>query len=422
MISRTRWLLRQLTRQLWFRATIFAVLGFVAAMAGVIAERYMAWDPPTKISADTVERILDILASSMLAVTTFSLNVMVTAYGSATSNVTPRATTLLRQDSTTQNALGAFIGAFLFSLVGIIALGTELYGGRGRLVLFAVTLAVIAFVITAMLRWIDHLSGLGRVGETARIVEETTRAALLDRAAAPTLGARPRDPEQMSGDGYEPVKTRRIGYVQHVDLERLSAIAEDAGCAIHIEKPPGAFVFANDALAHLHMDTGPTLDAETLHKVEEAFVIEDQRSFDQDPRFGLSVLAEIASRALSPAINDAGTAIDVVGRATRLLLEYANARAADDNIQFQRLRLAPLAASDLLNDAFSPIARDGAGIIEVQLRLQKALGALARSGDGEMRAAALREARFALDHAETGLALDSDRQKLRDLHASITAI
>ncbi|MCB9998778.1 MAG: DUF2254 domain-containing protein [Methylobacteriaceae bacterium] len=422
MISRTRWLLRQLTRQLWFRATIFAAVGFVAAMAGVIAERYMGWEPPTRIATDTVERILDILASSMLAVTTFSLNVMVTAYGSATSNVTPRATKLLRQDSTTQNALGAFIGAFLFSLVGIIALGTGLYGDRGRLVLFAVTLAVVAFVITAMLRWIDHLSGLGRVGETARIVEETTRAALLDRAAAPTLGARACDPAYMTSSDHEPVTTRRIGYVQHVDLERLSAIAEDAGCAIHIEKPPGSFVFANDALARVHMDRGPAPDAETLGRMASAFVIEDQRSFDQDPRFGLSVLAEIASRALSPAVNDAGTAIDVVGRATRLLLEYANTRPEDDDVRFPRLRLAPLVAGDLLSDAFGPIARDGAAIIEVQLRLQKALGALARSGDGDMRAAALREARFALDHAEIALALDSDKQKLRDLNASIAAI
>ncbi|WP_305804424.1 DUF2254 family protein [Stenotrophomonas sp. YIM B06876] len=40
-----------------------------------------------------------------------------------------------------------------------------------------------------------------------------------------------------------------------------------------------------------------------------------QRSLDQDPRFGLLVLGEVASRALSPAINNPCTAIDVIGRA-----------------------------------------------------------------------------------------------------------
>ncbi len=37
-----------------------------------------------KVGAEAVDNILNILASSMLAVTTFSLSIMVTAYGSAT--------------------------------------------------------------------------------------------------------------------------------------------------------------------------------------------------------------------------------------------------------------------------------------------------------------------------------------------------
>lgn len=425
MISRTRWLLRQLTRQLWFRATIFALLGCVAALAGVLAERYMVWEPPAKIAPQTVERILDILASSMLAVTTFSLNVMVSAYGSATSNVTPRATKLLREDSTTQNALGAFIGAFLFSLVGIIALGTELYGDRGRFVLFAVTLAVIAFVIAAMLRWIDHLSGLGRVGETARIVEDTTRAPLLDRARAPTLGARALPEAAAGGRG---ITTERIGYVQHVDLPRLSELAEKADCLIDIVAPPGAFVFAGTPIARVrgeahghvrgevHDDEGEPEDA-LLAAVAEAFTIEDQRSYDQDPRFGLSVLSEIASRALSPAVNDPGTAIEVIGRATRLLLEYARTPVeTGDEPLYPRLQFAPLLDADLLADVFAPIARDGASIIEVQLRLQKALLALAQADRPAMREAARRQARQALEHAEAALVLDSDKRRLRDVH------
>lgn len=66
-----------------------------------------------KVGAEAVDNILNILASSMLAVTTFSLSIMVTAYGSATTNVTPRATRLVVEDVTTQNVLATFIGSFL---------------------------------------------------------------------------------------------------------------------------------------------------------------------------------------------------------------------------------------------------------------------------------------------------------------------
>lgn len=85
-----------------------------------------------KVGAEAVDNILNILASSMLAVTTFSLSIMVTAYGSTTTNVTPRATRLVVEDVTTQNVLATFIGSFLFSLVGIIALNMGAYGERGE--------------------------------------------------------------------------------------------------------------------------------------------------------------------------------------------------------------------------------------------------------------------------------------------------
>src|SRR5690606_41571550 len=68
--------------------------------------------------------LLNIIASSMLAVTTFSLGVMTAAFSAATTNVTPRATRLLMEDDLTNNVLSTFIGAFLFSIVGIIVLKT----------------------------------------------------------------------------------------------------------------------------------------------------------------------------------------------------------------------------------------------------------------------------------------------------------
>ena len=60
-----------------------------------------------------------------------------------------------------------------------------------------------------------------------------------------------------------------------------------------------------------------------------------------------------------------------------------------------------------------PIARDGAALLEVQLRLQKGLLALARMGGPGFGAAALEQSREALAHAEAGLALESEKARLR---------
>ncbi len=167
--------------------TVFAGRVFTALLA-VAVSPYIPQDLPTKIGADAVDKILGIIASSMLTVTTFSLTTMVSAYSAVTTNVTPRATRLVMEDSTTQNVLATFVGSFLFSLVGIIALTTGYYGDRGRVILFVVTIGVIILIVVTLLRWIDHLSRLGRVTETTQRVEQAAIESLKAWLETPHLG------------------------------------------------------------------------------------------------------------------------------------------------------------------------------------------------------------------------------------------
>lgn len=70
------------------------------------------------------------------------------------------------------------LGAFVFSIVGIISVQAGVYGSRGKVVIFAVTLVVVVIVVFALLRWINHLMPFGRFGEAAQRVENITAQAL----------------------------------------------------------------------------------------------------------------------------------------------------------------------------------------------------------------------------------------------------
>jgi uncharacterized membrane protein len=76
---------------------------------------------------------------------------------------------------------------------------------------------------------------------------------------------------------------------------------------------------------------------------------------------------------------------------------------------------------DLFDDVFTPIARDGAAHAEVQIRLQKALRALARI-DRRFATEALRQAEIALTRAEAALKLEAERNRVRELVAEIREI
>ena len=67
----------------------------------------------------------------------------------------------------------------------------------------------------------------------------------------------------------------------------------------------------------------------------------------------------------------------------------------------------------MLDDFFTPIARDGAAVVEVGIRLQQALASLGRLGDAAITLAANHHAHSALKRAEAGLSLPDDYQRVR---------
>lgn len=373
MKSRWRWLLQQIFQKLWVIAGLYAALGIVTPfLAGLIGPLLPAgWGD--RLGSGAVESVLTILASSMLSVVTFSLGIMVSAFGAAAGSVTPRATALLKSDRTTQQVLSTFLGAFLFSLIGIIALKAGAYSDNDRLVLFAVTALVVAVIVVTILRWIAHLTVFGLMDDSISKVEAATREALERRMEAPFLGG-----HAFAGDpppGARAVHHPDIGYVCHIDMTGLQETAEAFHLRLYLAALPGTFLHPAEPAIWYASDEGvPEKFDERM--LCSAFTLAMTRNFDQDPRFGLSVLAEIAERALSPAVNDPGTAIDILGRAVRLLTPWAEKR--DPKLEFPRIHVPPLRLSDAFEDVFSPIARDGAGVFAVQIRLQKALLSLIR--------------------------------------------
>ena len=419
MIARWRWVTNQLTKRLWFRASLFSLLGVATALAAVVFKDFIPESLSARIGADAVDKILGIIASSMLAVTTFSLSTMVTAYGAASSGVTPRATTLVMEDTTTQNALATFIGSFLFSLVGIIALSTGAYGTQGRVLLFAVTIGVVVLIVYTLLRWIDHLSKLGRVGETIDRVEKAAIEAISQRVQWPYLGGSVYPTDLVLPLSAIKLASDQTGYVQHIDVGALGVIAQEEQIQIYLAVLPGTFVHEGMPLLQI-VSLGSTMidDISTArNKIRATLTIGTRRTFDNDPRFGLCVLSEIASRALSPAVNDPGTAIDVIGRGVRTLTCWSKPQVSSSNNDqgCKQVFLRGLTVDDLFDDFFAPISRDGAALLEVNLRLLKALISLAKINPAIFKDACIKHTDLLIARADTALALQNEKDQLSSL-------
>lgn len=412
-INRLRLLVSRLREQLWVRPLMVGLLSIgMAFLATLFDDLQLLRQLLPEVTLESVEKLLSVMASSMLVIATFSLASMVSAYAAASNTATPRSFTLVIADDASQNALSAFVGAFIFSIVALTAVKNDYYQAGGIFALFVMTALVFSLVIFTFVRWADGIARLGRMGSTLNKVEKATHDALKLRRDAPTLhGSKVCD-----HPARQAVFTTTVGYVQDIDIAKLQTCAEKTDGRIVVAALPGTLATPDRPLAYV-VGSRVGQDPPDCKCVIEAFKIGTNRRFDNDPRFGLVVFAEIAGRALSPAVNDPGTAIDILGRLVRLLHLWSEPAAmaqGEDQPIYDRVEVPEVSLRDMFDDAFTAVARDGAGQVEVAVRLQKAFSALASIGDEKMRDAANYHRGLALQRSRMALALPEDLAAVRN--------
>lgn len=421
VVSRDKWqfLLHRIRERLWIKPLLICAVSVIAVFGAKVSDNLPLAHLSPDVSSGSVESLLSIMAASMLAIATFAVASMVSAYSSASTTATPRSFPLVIADDVSQNALSTFVGAFIFSIVALMSMKNGYFEIAGRFTLFSMTVAVLGFVVFTFVRWTDRIARLGRLGATVEQVESATATAMRRRRKAMALGGLARNP-QAAAVGGKAVFASEVGYVQQIDMQVLQEFAQNIGGRVVVDALPGTFAMPGNPLAHVIHGPEARGDAD-LKQVASAFTIGRDRVFDHDPRLGLIVLSEIAGRALSPAVNDPGTAIGILGTLVRLFTLWAQ---HDDNlavqpVEFDRVVVPVLQMDDLFDDAFTAIARDGAGAVEVGVRLQKSLRSLASAGDDVMRVAAMRHAQRALASAEQALSLPHEVDAIRALAQSV---
>jgi uncharacterized membrane protein len=412
--SRLRFAVDRLQQKLWIKPLGYALFATSVIFLGQVADNFELQEIVPDISPDTIEKLLTVISASMLGVATFAVASMVSAYASAGGNATPRAFSLIIADGMSQTALSSFVGAFIFSIVGLIALKVEYFGIAGRFTLFLFTLIIFAWVVVTFVRWVDSIARLGRLGNTIGKVEMATREAFIQWPAHAPLGA-----AAASRDFNEGVDVfaDECAFIQHIDIEGLEEWAEDNDAEVLVYSHPGALVDPSRPLAKVYAEGGR--GERDFTPVREAFILDDSRSYSSDPRFGLIALSEIGSRALSPGINDPGTAIDVAVRMAKIIRDW-DTQQKEDNPEgsYKRIFVRGLNPADIVEDAFAAISKDGVSSVEFGVWLQKSLGLLTRGTSQGLSSAAKQQAYLSLNRARMKLDLKHDIERIKRAHTS----
>ncbi|MGQ0286746.1 DUF2254 domain-containing protein [Pasteurellaceae bacterium 22721_9_1] len=399
-----KWLLmlKKPSNQLWITPSYWTIVTilfvFLLRLGAQIPDKNILPGIPDKVLHD----LLNIIASSMLAVTTFSLSIMVSAYSAVTNGATPRAIDLVVDDQSTRTAISSFICAFIYAIIAKTALSMGFYEQNGHFVLFISTVAVLIYLIITLIKWVYTLSQLGRLGNTLTKIENATRLSLENHWNSPTMGATS-NVDMISKN--LPTYAEFTGYLTHINMQTLQKLAENHDCNLHINVRPGELITPHTILYYAEK----TIPDDKAFKA--CFIHSTERTFEQDPSWGFIVLSEVAQRALSPAVNDPGTAINVMTRMMSLLSEKVTPQ--EDKPDYNRLSIKPFDYGKLIRNGFWPIARDGINIIEVNLTIQKVLASIAiNNSHHEIAIEAQKMAQLSLERAMEEIKFDVEKEIL----------
>ena len=306
-----------------------------------------------------------------------------------------------------KNAIATFLGAFIFSVIGLVSLNGGLLGSGAEAVLFALTVIATLMVVVVLIQWIRQLSTLGDVEDAISKVEVAAQAAFRAQARLP-------GPAERSALGKgKPylLYAQRPGYVQMVDFRALDDAAEKLDVTVEVTALPGERCGPSRELAKVFGADS----AETAARLLPCFVRGERRTLEADPCFGLTALSEIGSRALSPGVNDPGTAISAIRALERCFAEWSDAvNDAPECAPLSRVVYPAIDAAQALREPVIALARDGASQLEVLRALIELCSLAARLDRLNLSHEAKSLTAEIIERASAAMAHKSDVSRLKD--------
>lgn len=358
----------------WSVPALYAITAVVAALTLPRLEHALLPHFHSGLNPAAALAIFSSVGSGMIALTgiVFSLTFLMVQF-SATA-YSPRLVLWLAREPVLWHSVGIFSATFLYSIAAIAHVDR---GGTGHTPFFSSWLVIVLLLASvgmfiALIEKISLLQIHRMLGFTADYGRRVIEQMYLPLQSPPSI-ANPDDYAEL------PVSQTlshvgRPQSLQALNIPALLSLSAAAGGTIAVISSPGDTLVEGTILLRLYGGR-QAIDERALRN---AFVLGDERTFEQDPKYAIRLLVDIAIKALSPAINDPSTAVQALDQIEDLLRRLGQRRLETgvfrDRDGALRLVVPYPSWDDFLTLAFDEIRHCGASSVQVMRRM-KALAA-----------------------------------------------
>ncbi|WP_158975309.1 DUF2254 domain-containing protein [Cellulophaga sp. L1A9] len=270
---------------------------------------------------DTSRAILNTLVGGILSLTVFSFSMVMVVLSQASSNFSPRVLPSLISNKKHQLILGFYIGTLLYCIYSLITLGAK--GVDSNAIGLSTMLAAL-FSIVCIVFFVDFIHSISTAIQINNIIDRIYSSSSKSLQKAYDAQHQKITLSVLETDNFKPLRVKETGYYLGFDVSLLSDVYKNDELQINVLPYLNEHLWEGDVIATV----SKSLSDEKMDDLLFGFSLSKNRSSGDEGIGGMIKLMEIAVKAMSPGINDPGTAIQAVTKLGKLLYQavaFANA-------------------------------------------------------------------------------------------------
>jgi uncharacterized membrane protein len=360
---------------LWVLPLFGGMAGVLLGILDVQVDQSVNLPPSWTYSSSTASTLLTTIVGAMAALTGFVVTVTVLVVQMATGTFSARYMRLWYRDRLLKALLALLVGTLAFSFALLRRTGSNFVPNLG--VTLAGVLVVVCLLVFVV--FLDvYLHRLRPVAVAVLVAQYIYRD--FRRLAERLAGAR-----DVFGGSFDPgeeqpvliIRSDSPGAIQAIDAEALVRWAREHGCLVAFRHRIGDFVPAGATLLEVYGDSSPATSRNEA-ELSGSVALGDERTIEQDPAFAIRIMVDIADQALSPAVNDPTTAVQILDHLGEVLRVIGNVddteSAWDPNRGIRQGLVFPVRDwEEYLTLAVTEIRSYGGNAIQVMRRMRAML-------------------------------------------------
>jgi uncharacterized membrane protein len=397
----------------WVFPLAGAIAGVLLALLTKQADTSVTVPKSLQYAPSTASTVLTTIVGATVGLAGFVVTVTVLAIQMATGTFSARYMRIWYRDGLLKAVLTVLAGTMTFAF----SLLRQVTAARAPNIGVSVAGALLVLGLVLFLLFFDRFVHRLRPVAVAALVGRMARrtvTTVTQRAEADTTQDR-----IAAGDPVLMVASRRNGSVQAIDVRGLVRWASRHQHLLAMQAAVGDFVTTGQHLVAVFGDGN--VPAQASRQLQRMVALGVERTVEQDPAFAIRIMADIAVKALSAAINDPTTAVQALNH-LETVLRLLGSTPLHGPLTFRdadgtpRLLMPGRTWQDYLTLAVTEIREYGASSIQVMRRLRALLEELQESVRPEHRPAVDAEIAKLDATVATGFAgsVDKDQAGARD--------